>query len=326
MTSPPAAWYDDPEDPTQYRYWDGANWTEHRAPKTPPPPSSATADESAWNIFPHAFNAIGSTWRSLLLISVPNLIMSVVLLVAIYATVDQVFDGELDEVIDRAADGVISSADEAFYRSLDPTFPVPMFWVALILGVVSLLVGVVVAAALERTLASAMRGHTLEPADAFSGTMRRLGRLVGWPLLLGFMGVVALIPGLVFPPLLLLYLPLVIWLWPYLMGLLPAIALAPAGRSPIAQTRAMVSGRWGHVARRALVLAVLWFAVSFSAAIANQFFAFDLRASVVGSTFIGVVQGALIAAGVTAYWIVCRGELDPELESASSTAPGEADG
>jgi hypothetical protein len=30
---PPAAWYDDPATPGQYRYWDGAVWTPHTAPK-----------------------------------------------------------------------------------------------------------------------------------------------------------------------------------------------------------------------------------------------------------------------------------------------------
>jgi len=30
---PPAAWYDDPSTPGQYRYWDGAVWTPHTAPK-----------------------------------------------------------------------------------------------------------------------------------------------------------------------------------------------------------------------------------------------------------------------------------------------------
>lgn len=30
--TPAAGWYPDPEDATQQRYWDGAQWTEHRAP------------------------------------------------------------------------------------------------------------------------------------------------------------------------------------------------------------------------------------------------------------------------------------------------------
>lgn len=41
---PPAGWNTDPDDPSQYRYWDGDNWTEHRAPKDlekPPPPGGA---------------------------------------------------------------------------------------------------------------------------------------------------------------------------------------------------------------------------------------------------------------------------------------------
>ena len=29
----PAGWYDDPEDGTQLRYWDGAQWTQDRSPK-----------------------------------------------------------------------------------------------------------------------------------------------------------------------------------------------------------------------------------------------------------------------------------------------------
>lgn len=30
----PAGWYDDPEDETQLRYFDGSGWTEHRSPKS----------------------------------------------------------------------------------------------------------------------------------------------------------------------------------------------------------------------------------------------------------------------------------------------------
>jgi hypothetical protein len=32
--TPPAGWFTDPQDATQFRYWDGTAWTEHRAPRT----------------------------------------------------------------------------------------------------------------------------------------------------------------------------------------------------------------------------------------------------------------------------------------------------
>src|SRR4051812_46250107 len=35
MTQTPAGWYLDPQDATQFRYWDGAQWTEHRSPRGP---------------------------------------------------------------------------------------------------------------------------------------------------------------------------------------------------------------------------------------------------------------------------------------------------
>ncbi|KQO98681.1 DUF2510 domain-containing protein [Leifsonia sp. Leaf264] len=40
--TPPAGWYDDPSDQTIQRYWDGAAWTTHTAPKTAPAPPAAT--------------------------------------------------------------------------------------------------------------------------------------------------------------------------------------------------------------------------------------------------------------------------------------------
>lgn len=54
-----AGWYDDPQDSSQLRYWDGNNWTEHRAPRVPqiptqpaprqmPPSPGPTGGGSPW--------------------------------------------------------------------------------------------------------------------------------------------------------------------------------------------------------------------------------------------------------------------------------------
>ena len=40
--TPAAGWFTDPQDPSQQRYWNGSEWTEHRAPGvlSPAPPGS----------------------------------------------------------------------------------------------------------------------------------------------------------------------------------------------------------------------------------------------------------------------------------------------
>jgi uncharacterized RDD family membrane protein YckC len=38
MTLPAAGWYDDPQDPSQQRWWDGAQWTAQNRPRQGPPP------------------------------------------------------------------------------------------------------------------------------------------------------------------------------------------------------------------------------------------------------------------------------------------------
>jgi hypothetical protein len=51
---PPPGWYDDPEQPWTWRYWDGAYWTGHRAPMWVPPGRDPTS-LSAW--FEHSVAA-----------------------------------------------------------------------------------------------------------------------------------------------------------------------------------------------------------------------------------------------------------------------------
>ncbi len=44
---PPAAWYPDPQDSSQLRYWDGGQWTDHRAPMQEGSPERLASDSVA---------------------------------------------------------------------------------------------------------------------------------------------------------------------------------------------------------------------------------------------------------------------------------------
>ncbi len=67
-STPEAGWFDDPEHPSQYRYWDGNEWTAHRSPKQspPPPPTSSSIPTSATETVSAAFTLFGQHWVSLL--------------------------------------------------------------------------------------------------------------------------------------------------------------------------------------------------------------------------------------------------------------------
>ena len=66
--TPQAGWYDDPEYPSQYRYWDGNEWTAHRSPKqTPPSPATSNSiPASATETVSAAFTLFGQHWSGLL--------------------------------------------------------------------------------------------------------------------------------------------------------------------------------------------------------------------------------------------------------------------
>jgi hypothetical protein len=61
MTQTPAGWYVDPQDMTQFRYWDGAQWTEHRSPRGPVSTDQITqAGNDLAEGLSKGFNALGS--------------------------------------------------------------------------------------------------------------------------------------------------------------------------------------------------------------------------------------------------------------------------
>ncbi len=130
---PPADWYVDPEDSTQFRYWDGHAWTEHRSPRFSEPSSDDSTDGSTGTEMRSAGQLVGKTfsiatrhWRKCALASlitgVGYLAVAVLFLVSAQAVVaggigdflGRVEDlGELTEIRQRLED--INTNEAAFF-------------------------------------------------------------------------------------------------------------------------------------------------------------------------------------------------------------------
>jgi hypothetical protein len=77
----PAGWYPDPTLPGTQRYWDGSEWTEHRAPLSPTP---AATQASSWslNLSPRLIIAILGALAALIAMFLPHTESSEVLTIA----------------------------------------------------------------------------------------------------------------------------------------------------------------------------------------------------------------------------------------------------
>jgi hypothetical protein len=73
VANPPAGWYPNPENPSEQRYWDGTQWTEHTAPaagSAEPPPATtpgwggepAAGGQPAWGGQPSWGGQQQPTW------------------------------------------------------------------------------------------------------------------------------------------------------------------------------------------------------------------------------------------------------------------------
>lgn len=91
---PPPGWHDDPNDPTSLRYWDGAQWTDNRAPK-----SAAAAAPSGVS---------GTSWPPLRLAALGGAAAVIVGSFAPWATVSTVFGSISVNGTDGSGDGLIS--------------------------------------------------------------------------------------------------------------------------------------------------------------------------------------------------------------------------
>lgn len=123
---PPADWYVDPEDSSQYRYWDGSHWTDHRSPRYGTPDEEAGASGGAVSRHRSIRDLLGGTWRlmtqNLRLLLVIYAVVAVVYLAGEEAArrgFDYVFGDTLGALIDDVAAADPDADDEEFNALLE---------------------------------------------------------------------------------------------------------------------------------------------------------------------------------------------------------------
>ncbi len=320
MTLPPADWYDDPENPLQYRYWDGTEWTEHRSPKAPPPPPGARRDGSVWEIVGDLFAVVSSTWREAVVVSIPLALGTLVGAALLYFGIGEAINVDVQEFLDRVtAPGFdwTEGDDKEYIDSIDVTITSKAV-VALTVGSIIWWVGASLSSlGLGRLFVANRNGLDLRADQALRGGARRIPRLllftlqvtaaaVGVALAVGVTGVVA-------PALLLLTIPgalaLTVWAIPYLMVAALAVGIAPRGQGAIAVARDAVRNRWGHVFVRLLVLILLSMALSLPLGIISS--AVSAMSLWGYGVFSGLVQAFQMVVSAAGYVIIYVGLSAP---------------
>ncbi len=183
---PPADWYTDPEDDSQYRYWDGSAWTEHRAPRHTQPDGRSGPQtpqiRRTGQLLSDMFATTGRRWRSWIGVALIYLAGQVTMLVLLIVGANQILRGELSEIWDRVNDPDFdpdSAEQTTYFESLELELSLANFAIIL-LGLLAVwITGNLMQATVARVAISDLKGRTLAPSDAFRQALRRVPRLMG---------------------------------------------------------------------------------------------------------------------------------------------------
>ena len=273
---PPADWYTDPEDESQYRYWDGSSWTEHRAPRIADPdggPGDAPDGlRSPSKLVADTFSLAGRQWRPCAAVALIYILSQIAGLALLIVSARDILMGELGEVYDRISQPGFDPRDpeqEAYFESLDVDLALVNFVPAL-LGLLALWVASnVMQAAVTRIALGDLHDRTVSTSDTLRQAMRRVPRLMGLDLIVVtvfLLAVVAMVVALVGAPLLLIpMIPAAIAGAVYAMVVMPmAYAVASAGPRTwsLPYGARLLRGRFWATLGRLLLIFLLLFAAS----------------------------------------------------------------
>ncbi|MDW3217863.1 MAG: DUF2510 domain-containing protein [Acidimicrobiales bacterium] len=327
MTEIPAGWYDDPENATQFRYWDGTVWTEHRAPKAIKP-SMANADATA--VVSRGFDLLKETWtRQLAIAALAAIGIVTGGAMAVAGFVTGLDPNPLDifeRITEPGFDPDRFPEDQAYLDSI--TFdweigPLVLMIVGTLIAYAVMMIGFAVATVF---VGAHNRGAERSLGESFSFAIRRVPRWVGIALLWALVASLALaaLAGIhillvaVSPAFLILLIPvdigLVIYAWPFGAMAGVTLILSPRDRGPFRRTVALITPRWPGIAGRILLVNLVVFGLNFASNIVALVPILGLFVVIAMAFAIYAYQ---IATNVALYEYL-EGPLDPELDVQTS--------
>ena len=191
---PPPDWYTDPEDPAQYRYWDGSQWTDHRAPQH----SHGSGHRSVRDLLSGTWRMATQNWRPLLIIYAVIAVVYLAAEQAVRVGYDDVFGDtlgalirELESLDPGTEAGETETVLESSWNDLTDRLRGLDSW-TLATGVVLMVVGAVAAIAVNIVEFAAFGQFTVARLDhrptgaarALRAGLGRLLRMIGVGLML----------------------------------------------------------------------------------------------------------------------------------------------
>ncbi len=273
---PPADWYTDPDDESQYRYWDGSAWSEHRAPRhTDPaedPDDAAGGMRGPGQLIANTFSLTRRRWRGCAAVALIYIVSQAAAVVLVIVSASDILMGELGEIWDRVSEPGVDLTEpehEAYFRSLEFDLA-PINFVPALLGLMALRVASnVMQAAVTRIALGDLRDQALNTSDALRQALGRVPRLIGLDLQIVAIFLVAVaataVAGIGAPLLLIPLVPACIVGAVYALVVTPlAYVVASAGPRTwsLPYGARLVRGRFWATLGRLLVVFVVLFAVS----------------------------------------------------------------
>ncbi|MXW61321.1 MAG: DUF2510 domain-containing protein [Acidimicrobiaceae bacterium] len=268
---PPPNWYTDPDDESQYRYWDGSVWTDHRAPRLAEEAGSRL--RPAGDVLRGSFSLMRRQRSGSAVAIVAWVLSYAVVVLSFLFSADDILMGELGEIWSRVSEpgfDATTADNEAYFESLEFNFTVQNLAVLVVGLLISWIAGLFASATVSILAVSDLRGLRLRMSEVLRRALTKVPRLVGVNFQVLMIGLVALavivVPSLVAPALLLLLIPFFIAFFFLSMTVVSLAyifaAVGPAGSS-LRYAFRLVRGRfWGVLGRMLLVLLVAM-AVSF---------------------------------------------------------------